>query len=93
MPEHPHSLSRGPLVLVSQYRARQPIWLRSEVQVGEGFDLERSTISGLDDATLRLLVSLVDEIKKHELEASRITRPTRRLRYCLQGLRLLAALD
>ena len=59
-------------VLISKYGDHQPLYRQSQIFAREGVDLDRSTLAGWVGAASQLLAPLVDEIRKHVLEASKI---------------------
>jgi transposase len=59
-------------VLVSKFADHQPLYRQSEIFAREGIDLDRSTLAGWVGAASELVAPLVDEIRKHVLEASKI---------------------
>ena len=59
-------------VLVSKYGDHLPLYRQSQIYTREGVDLDRSTLAGWVGAASELLAPLVDEIRKHVLQASKI---------------------
>ena len=59
-------------VLVSKYADHCPLFRQSEIYAREGVDLDRSTLAGWVGASSELLAPLVEALRKHVLEASKI---------------------
>lgn len=59
-------------VLVSKFADHQPLYRQSEIFAREGIDLDRSTLAGWVGAASDLVAPLVDEIRKHVLDGSKI---------------------
>jgi transposase len=66
----------GPSLLahvpVSKYGSHRPLYRQSEILAREGVELDRSTLAGWVGAASELMTSLVDEIRKHVMAASKI---------------------
>src|ERR1700677_4183307 len=59
-------------VLVSKYSDHLPLYRQSQIYAREGIDLDRSTLAGWVGAASELLTPLVDEVKRHVLQAAKI---------------------
>jgi transposase len=59
-------------VLVSKYSDHLPLYRQSQIYAREGIDLDRSTLAGWVGAASELLTPLVDEVRRHVLQAAKI---------------------
>ena len=59
-------------VLVSKYADHCPLYRQTEIYARQGVELDRSTLAGWVGATSELLAPLVDAVRRHVLDATKL---------------------
>jgi transposase len=59
-------------VLVSKYADHYPLYRQAEIYGRQGVELDRSTLAGWVGATSELLAPLVDAVRRHVLDATKL---------------------